>query len=134
MAKFFFFQNLAIFQKIRSMAKEYSLLYIFLDLGKTLHPKKMLIHIDCRNPLWGKCEDEIHTPKNGNLESSETLENSELDFRGQTPRIEMFFISLKRFWSVDVQNGLAWAIWTSTTQVMVKRRAGSQIGSLTPDH
>jgi hypothetical protein len=34
-------------------------------------------------PLWVKCEDEIHTPKSGNLESSRTLENSELDFRGQ---------------------------------------------------
>jgi hypothetical protein len=34
-------------------------------------------------PLWGKCEDETHTPKSGNLESSRTLENSELDCRGQ---------------------------------------------------
>jgi hypothetical protein len=34
-------------------------------------------------PLWAKCEDETHTPKNGKLESSETLENSELDCRGQ---------------------------------------------------
>ncbi len=46
----------------------------------------------------------------------------------------MFFILLERSWSVDVQNGLAWAIWTFVAQVMVKRRAGSQIGSLTPDH
>jgi hypothetical protein len=38
---------------------------------------------DCRNPLWGKCEDEIHTPKSGNLESSETPKISELDCRGQ---------------------------------------------------
>jgi hypothetical protein len=34
-------------------------------------------------PLWGKCADETHTPKSGNLESSETPENSELDCRGQ---------------------------------------------------
>jgi hypothetical protein len=34
-------------------------------------------------PLWVKCEDETHTPKSGNLESSETPENSELKFRGQ---------------------------------------------------
>jgi hypothetical protein len=37
-------------------------------------------------------------------------------------------------WSVDVQNGLAWVIWTSSAQVMGKRRAGSQTGSLTPNH
>jgi hypothetical protein len=30
-------------------------------------------------------------------------------------------------------NGLALLIWTSETQVMAKRRAGSQTASLTPD-
>jgi hypothetical protein len=34
-------------------------------------------------PLWAKCEDETHTPKSGDLESSMTLGNSELDCRGQ---------------------------------------------------
>jgi len=54
--------------------------------------------------------------------------------RVKTPCIEVFFIPLERSWSLDVQNGLAWAIWTSAAQVMVERRAGSQTGSLTPDH
>ncbi len=40
----------------------------------------------------------------------------------KTPHIEAFFISLERSWSVDVQNGLAWAIWTYAAQVMVERR------------
>jgi len=52
----------------------------------------------------------------------------------KTPQCEMFFILLEIFQSVDVQNGLAWAIWTSVAQVMGERRAGSQTGSLTPDH
>jgi len=52
----------------------------------------------------------------------------------KTPRIEVFFTSLESYQSVDVENGLTWAIWTSTTQVMAKRRAGSQTGNLTPDH
>jgi hypothetical protein len=34
-------------------------------------------------PLWAKCEGEAHTPKSGNLESSRTLENSELELKGQ---------------------------------------------------
>jgi hypothetical protein len=34
-------------------------------------------------PHFGLCEDETHTPKSGNLESSGTLKNSELDCRGQ---------------------------------------------------
>ncbi len=34
-------------------------------------------------PLWAKCEGEAHTPKSGKLESSETLKNSERNYRGQ---------------------------------------------------
>jgi hypothetical protein len=37
----------------------------------------------CRNPTLAKCEDETHTPKVGDLESSGTSKNSELDCRGQ---------------------------------------------------
>jgi hypothetical protein len=52
----------------------------------------------------------------------------------KTPLLETFFMSLKSYWSVNVKNGLAWAIWTFTSQVMAKRRAGSQTSNLTPDH
>jgi hypothetical protein len=38
---------------------------------------------DVATPLWGKCEDETHTPKSGNLESFGTPKNSEFDCRGQ---------------------------------------------------
>jgi hypothetical protein len=43
----------------------------------------------------------------------------------------VFFISLESYRSV---NGLAWAIWTSTAQVISKRRTWSQTISLTPEH
>jgi hypothetical protein len=43
------------------------------------------------------------------------------------------FISLESYWKLDVQNGLAWPIWTFATQVMAKRKVGSQTGSLTLD-
>jgi hypothetical protein len=49
----------------------------------------------------------------------------------KTPHIEVFFISLERSWSVNVQNGLAWAIWTFAAQVKGKRRVSSQTGNLT---
>jgi len=52
----------------------------------------------------------------------------------KTLHIGMFFISSKSYWSVDGENGLAWAIWTFAAQVMEKRKAGSQIGNLTPNH
>jgi hypothetical protein len=49
-----------------------------------LLPTNMGTNIDSvATQLWAKCEDETHTPKSGNLESSGTPENSELDFRGQ---------------------------------------------------
>jgi hypothetical protein len=44
----------------------------------------------------------------------------------KTPRIEAFFISLEKYQSVDVKNGLAWAIWTSASFVMAKRKAKSR--------
>jgi hypothetical protein len=47
-------------------------------------------------PLWDKCEDETYTPKSGKLEFSEIFENSKFEFKGQTPRIEVLFISMKR--------------------------------------
>ncbi len=54
--------------------------------------------------------------------------------RAKTPCIGVFFIPLESYGSIDVENGPAWAIWTSAAQVMAKRKAGSQIGNLTPDH
>jgi hypothetical protein len=47
----------------------------------------------------------------------------------KTLRIGVFFISLENYRSVDVENGLAWAIWTCAAQVIIKRKAGSQIGT-----
>jgi hypothetical protein len=42
-----------------------------------------MLQTNCRNPTLVKCEDETHTPKVGDLESSGTPKNSELDCRGQ---------------------------------------------------
>jgi hypothetical protein len=82
----------------------------------------------------GSVRSPLTLPKMG-LESPSGLPKIQSSIaRVKTPHIEVFFIPLERFWSVDVQNGLAWAIWTSPAQVMVERKAGSQTGSLTPDH
>jgi hypothetical protein len=40
--------------------------------------------------------------------------------------IGVFFISLESYQSVNVENELAWAIWTSIAHVMAKRRVRSQ--------
>jgi hypothetical protein len=65
-------------------------------------------------------------PRLPNVQSSTT--------RPKTPCIKVFLMSLKTSWNVDIENGLALAIWTLAAQVMGKRRVGSQTGSLTFDH
>jgi hypothetical protein len=52
--------------------------------------------INVATPLWAKCEDETHTPKSGDLESSRTPKNSKLNYKGQTLCIGVFFISMER--------------------------------------
>jgi hypothetical protein len=89
----------------------------------------------CRNPtlrqVWGW---NSHSQK-WELGSPLRLPKTQSLIVGvKTPCIEVFFIPLESFWSVDVENGLTLAIWISATQVMVERKAGSQTGSLTPDH
>jgi hypothetical protein len=39
--------------------------------------------ISVATPLWAKCEDETHTPKSGDLESSRTPATSEVNSRRQ---------------------------------------------------
>jgi hypothetical protein len=77
------------------------------------------------NPTLGKV---------GELESFGTPECSELDSKGQNTSHWGVLSSLERSWNIDIENALAFSIWTSVAQVMGKRRAGSQTGSLTPDH
>jgi hypothetical protein len=61
------------------------------------------------------------------LESPPGLLKTQSSIAGvKTPRLEVFFIPLERSWSVDVQNSLAWVIWTFVAQVMVERWVGSQ--------
>jgi hypothetical protein len=38
----------------------------------------------------------------------------------KTPCIEMFLISMESYQNVDVENGLAWAIWTSAAKLWQK--------------
>jgi len=65
-------------------------------------------------------------PKWGLGSPLELLKLQSLILGVKTPLLEAFFISLESYQSVDVENGLVQAIWTSATQVMTKRRAMSQ--------
>jgi hypothetical protein len=109
-------------------------------LSFKLHPKLRLNHPSgihdvlsweiVATPLWGKCEVATHTPG----ESSGILENSELDCKGQNTLHWSVLYIVGKVSKCKCLKCLTWAIWTFTTQVMVERRAGNQIGNLTPDH
>jgi len=84
--------------------------------------------------LWGSVRMKFPLPKLGLGSPPGLLKLQSSIVRVKTPRIEVLFISLENYQSLNVKNGLAWAIWTSIAQVMAKRWVGSQIGNLTPDH
>ncbi len=44
----------------------------------------------------------------------------------KTPCIEVFFISMESYQILDVENGLAWGIWTFAAQVMTKKKVGNR--------
>ncbi len=93
----------------------------------------LLVGESVATPLWRKCES-LTLPKMG-LESPLRLPKIQNSITWvKTPCIEVFLIPLERSWSVDVQKGLAWAIWTYVAQVIGERSARSQIANLTPDH
>jgi hypothetical protein len=95
---------------------------------------KIMCNVYVATPLWPSVRMKLTLPKLGTWSPSGLLKTQSLIAGVKTPRIGVFLISLERPWSVNAQNGLAWIIWTSAAQVMGKRRARSQIGSLTPDH
>jgi len=61
----------------------------FIQNSQPIYTKKtltLLIDLEMESiatPLWGSCEVATHTLENGTWESSETLKNSEHDYRGQ---------------------------------------------------
>jgi hypothetical protein len=70
----------------------------------------------------------------GTWESFRTLKVQNSIARVKTPRIGALFISFESYQSVDDENGLAWAIWTSVALIMAKRKVRNQTKNLTPDH
>ncbi len=87
------------------------------------------------NPTFGRMwRWHLHS-RNGDLGVLRDSQNFKVRLQGKKHlALRRSSWNMERYWSVDGENGLAWAIWTSATQLMVKRRAESQTGSLTPDH
>ncbi len=103
------------------------------EIPYNFHIFEMKIKHDCqhcRNPNLAKCGGEAQHLEKLGIWSSPRLPNVQSSTaRPKTPRIGVFLVSLESSWSVDIENGLASAIWTSVAQVMGKRRAGSQFDS-----
>ncbi len=88
----------------------------------------------CRNPTLTKCEDETHTPKVGDLESSGTPECLEFDSRGQNTSDWGVLGVIEKVLKCRCPKWPRIGHLESEAQAMGKRKAGSQTGSLTPDH
>jgi len=122
----------------------FNLIARFLDvLSSTMtiwHAKLVSVLTDgentmCRNPTLGlSVKMQFTLPKMGKWSPPGLPKTQKKIWGVKSPRLDAFFISMERSWSVDVQNGVALPIWTSEAQVMGKRKVGSQTASLTPDH
>ncbi len=78
-------------------------------------------------PLWRSVKMTLTLPKWG-LGSPLGLPKTQSSIAGaKTPRLEVLFIMLERSWSVDVENGLAWAIQTSAAQVCTNEGSGVKL-------
>jgi hypothetical protein len=84
--------------------------------------------------LWKSVRMRLTLPKWGVGSPPRLPKLHSLIARVKTLHIEVFFISLESYQNINVENGLAWAIWTSATRIMAKRKARSQTSSLTLDH
>jgi hypothetical protein len=71
------FVNLSI-TKLHGVYMAHIALILYFDIKPKLMPNMCVA-----TPLWGKCEDETHIPKSGNLESSGTLATSKLNKKGK---------------------------------------------------
>jgi hypothetical protein len=92
------------------------------------------VHTMLQSHFEASVRMKLTLPKVGTWSPSGLPQFQSSTIEGKTSCLEVFFIPLERPWSLDVENGLAWAIWTSVAQVMVKRKVGSQIGNLTLNH
>jgi hypothetical protein len=52
--------------------------------------------------------------------------------RVKVPHLEAFFMSLESYWSVDVENGLTWAICTSAAKLWQKEGPGVKLAVWLP--
>jgi hypothetical protein len=70
----------------------------------------------------------------GNWSPKRTPKSSERDCRGQNSSLRRFFYIIGNLLKLKCLKWVRIAHLNTITQVMAKRKAGSQIGSLTPDH
>ncbi len=88
------------------------------DLHYVGHNSNLIV----ATPLWRSVRMTLTLPKWG-LGSPPGLPKTQNSIAGvKTPRLEVFFIPLERSWSVDVENGLTWAIWTYAATSYVRKK------------
>jgi hypothetical protein len=96
--------------------------------------KNFEINCIVETPLWGKCEAATHTPENETWESSGTPENSKLDFRGQNTSPWGVLYTVGKVLKCRCPKWPRMSHLDICSTSYGRKKAGSQTGSLTPDH
>ncbi len=87
----------------------------------------MVLHNKCCNPTFRRVWGWYSHSQNGDLGVFRDSQSSEFDFKGQNTSSWSVFYIIGNLSKCRCWKWLGWAIWTSTPQVMVKRKVGSQI-------
>jgi hypothetical protein len=85
-------------------------------------------------PLSKECEDEIHTPKMGTWESAWISKTSEFDCRGQNTLYWGVFHTIGKLSKRRCRKWVYMSHLDICNTSYGKKKVGSQIGNLTPDH
>jgi hypothetical protein len=106
----------------------------WLNIKYDTHDYNVFLMMLCCNPTLAKCEDETHTLKVGDLESSGTPENLELDCRGQNTSHRGVLDIIGKVLKCRCPKWPRMSHLDICSPSYGQRRAGSQTGSLIPNH
>jgi hypothetical protein len=105
--------------KVRAKYEARESHFMFLGVQKSV--REWTLTFPSELPLW-------------ELESRWSLESSKSNYRGQNSLDWGVPYIIEKLLELICLNELAWPIWTLSTQVIAKRKAGSQIDNLISDH
>jgi hypothetical protein len=107
---------------------------VFDVLLSTTNNVVVLADLKCRSPTLEKWEDDSLTPKMGTWELARTPETSKFDCKGQNTSHQGVLYIIRKLLKCRCRKWACMSHLDICSQVMTKRKVGSQINNLTLDH